>query len=319
VQSKPRVLFVDDEERVVNLLRMMFRASYEVHTATSGAQALEIAAAQPIDVIVSDQRMPGMTGIELLAEMRKRSPATMRILLTGYSDLTAIVGSVNDGEVFRFINKPWDNEEIKRIVAEAAEAALATAAVAAVPPQPGAQMQAQAGDASAMPGVLLIDDDPRDRQAIAASIGNQLTVHSADDISTALRVLEKQDIGVIVSEAHVGGQDVGELLRILKRHHPAVTTVMLTTAADADHIIKLINGAQIFRFGTKPIRASSLRLAVVAAMREHKRLCANPLLMRRHRVEEMPGEPGNASLVSGVLSSLTRMRARFGRMIGLAH
>src|SRR6218665_3121556 len=112
MQTKSRLLFVDDEERIVNLLRMMFRADYEVHTATSGAAALEIIAAHPIDVIVSDQRMPGMLGIELLNEVRLRSPATMRILLTGYSDLSAIVGSVNDGEVFRFINKPWDKAEI---------------------------------------------------------------------------------------------------------------------------------------------------------------------------------------------------------------
>ena len=100
-----RVLFVDDEERIVSLLRTIFRQSYEVHTATSGAQALEIIASTHIHVIVSDQRMPGMLGIDLLSRVRQLSPNTMRVLLTGYSDLAAIVGSVNDGEVHR-PNKP---------------------------------------------------------------------------------------------------------------------------------------------------------------------------------------------------------------------
>lgn len=111
---KAKILFVDDEERVVNLLKMMFRSTHEVFTATSGKAALEIIETHSIQVIVSDQRMPGMLGTELLSTVRKVSPNTMRILLTGYSDLAAIVGSVNDGEIFRFVNKPWNNEEIGR-------------------------------------------------------------------------------------------------------------------------------------------------------------------------------------------------------------
>jgi DNA-binding NtrC family response regulator len=123
---KPTVLFVDDEERIVNLLRMVFRSDYEVLTACSGQQALDLLDRHRVAVLVSDQRMPGMLGVQLLSEARKRSPATMRILLTGYSDLAAIVGSVNEGEVFRFVNKPWNHDEIKAIVREAADASLAT-------------------------------------------------------------------------------------------------------------------------------------------------------------------------------------------------
>ena len=106
MDTRPSILFVDDEERVVNQLRMIFRQNYEVHTATSGAEGLAILQRTPVDVVVSDQRMPGMTGIEFLAQVRNQRPAAMRLLLTGYSDLAAIVGSVNEGEVFRFINKP---------------------------------------------------------------------------------------------------------------------------------------------------------------------------------------------------------------------
>lgn len=311
--TKAKLLFVDDEERVVNLLRTIFRSDYDVYTATSGAQALDIVAAQRIDVIVSDQRMPQMLGIELLSEVRKRSPGTMRILLTGYSDLAAIVGSVNDGEVYRFINKPWDHDEIKRIMAEAVEAARATrdVAVQAAQAAPAAARPAAPGD---KPELLLLDDSPADRQAMAQLFADDYRVFSASSIQEALKILEQRDIGVIVAEATVGGSDTGQLLRVLKQHYPAITTVMLTSSADADLVIKLINQAQIFRFATKPIRAGAFQLAVSAAMKEHLRFRANPILVKRHRVADV-SEPENSSFVASVVKSLSGLRARFAQLM----
>lgn len=81
--AKARVLFVDDEPRVLTTMRMLFRAHYEVFFAEGGAQALELLRKQPVDVVVSDQRMPGMSGIELLRAARELNPNAMRILLTG--------------------------------------------------------------------------------------------------------------------------------------------------------------------------------------------------------------------------------------------
>jgi DNA-binding NtrC family response regulator len=305
MSGKSKLLFVDDEERIVNLMRTMFRNEYEVHTATSGVQALGIIAKHNIDVIVSDQRMPEMLGTELLSLVRKRSPATMRILLTGYSDLTAIIGSVNEGEIFRFINKPWDNAEIKATIAQAAEASLVTASVVSLE----TTTHSEFGDC---PGLLLLDDSLGDTHAMEKVIGPDYTVHCAANIPDALKVLEQHDIGVIVSEARVGGRDAGELLRILKQHYPAITTVMLTNSNDADLVIKLINGAQIYRFATKPIRTSVFQLAVAAAMKEHRRFRANPTLVQRHRVASV-GRPEDLSLVASVVQSLGKWRSRLTR------
>ena len=113
-----RILFVDDEERILNALRALFRNEYHVFTADNGAAALELVKRYAIQVVVSDQRMPGMTGVELLRQVRKAAPQTVRLLLTGYSDLAALVGSINEGEVFRFVKKPWDNDEIRAMVAK---------------------------------------------------------------------------------------------------------------------------------------------------------------------------------------------------------
>ncbi len=314
MEKKAEILFVDDEERIVSLLRMMFRGKYKVHTATSGQQALECIARNKIDVIVSDQRMPEMQGIELLSEVRRRSPATMRILLTGYSDLAAITGSVNDGEVFRFINKPWDQDDIKRIIDEAAQAAQASEAASTLAARQDETVLDLSGEHSS---VLVIDDNASDRQAMARVLGDLFMVYTAPDIPTALKLLEERDIGVIVSEARVKGRDVGELLSILKRHYPLLTTVMLTNSVDSDLIIRLINRAQIFRFAPKPVRVASFRLAVAAAMREHKRFQMHPDLMQRHRVAASP-EVEDAALVSRIASGLSRMRARFARLLGAA-
>jgi len=116
-----RVLCVDDEPSILRSLQWLLKKQFDVQVAASGHEALEMVRNNAFDVIVSDQRMPGMMGSEFLREVRKISPRSMRILLTGYSDLQAILRSVNDGEVFRFVNKPWSTKDLPKIIADAAE------------------------------------------------------------------------------------------------------------------------------------------------------------------------------------------------------
>lgn len=125
--AKPRLLFVDDEKRVLNSMRAMFRRDYELYLTTRGDEALKIISERPIDVLVADQRMPLMSGVEVLTAAKKCSPGTVRILLTGYSDLDAIEGAMNDGEVFRFLNKPCAATELRGTIDEAARIARDTA------------------------------------------------------------------------------------------------------------------------------------------------------------------------------------------------
>ncbi|MBV4509824.1 response regulator [Pseudomonas sp. SWRI22] len=120
--TKSAVLLVDDEESILNSLRRLLRGQpYEVVLATSGAQALEIMATRPIDLVMSDARMPGMDGATLLAEVHRRYPATSRILLTGYADLTTIIKAINDGQIHRYISKPWNDEELQLVLQQTLE------------------------------------------------------------------------------------------------------------------------------------------------------------------------------------------------------
>ncbi|MCB0356980.1 MAG: hybrid sensor histidine kinase/response regulator, partial [Bdellovibrionales bacterium] len=119
---KYEILLVDDEIDNVDALERLFRKSYTVHKATSGKQALEILRQNPhIALILSDQRMPEMTGVELLKKSIKTHPDTLRILLTGYTDIESIVSSINKGEVYRYLNKPWDPVDLKNTIDKAIE------------------------------------------------------------------------------------------------------------------------------------------------------------------------------------------------------
>jgi len=120
---RPALLFVDDERRVLTSMRAMFRREYEVLLANSGDEAIDILADRNVHVVVSDQRMPEMTGVELLATVKDEYPGSMRILLTGYADLDAVEASINESEVFRYLMKPCPTDELKDAVRLAVQAA----------------------------------------------------------------------------------------------------------------------------------------------------------------------------------------------------
>jgi response regulator RpfG family c-di-GMP phosphodiesterase len=114
--SKITVLYVDDEENNLVSFKATFRFKYKVLTAISGAVAIEIVKKNPVDIIVTDQRMPEMTGVQFLEEMIKIDPNPMRILLTGYTDMAAVIDAVNKGKIFHYLNKPWSEEELSETI-----------------------------------------------------------------------------------------------------------------------------------------------------------------------------------------------------------
>lgn len=116
------ILCIDDEESILKTLnRLLRREGYKIYTATSGEEGLEILGKEKIDLILCDQRMPTMNGFEVLRIARKEYPETMRIMLSGYSDFDNLVKTINEGEIFRFLSKPWDMEELKNVIRSALE------------------------------------------------------------------------------------------------------------------------------------------------------------------------------------------------------
>ncbi len=116
------ILLVDDEPNVLSsLTRALFDEPYQVTCAQSGEEALELVATTPFKLVVSDERMNGMQGSELLAILKDRYPHTLRILLTGHATLEAAMKAVNQGEIYRFFTKPWNDTELKFAIRSAIE------------------------------------------------------------------------------------------------------------------------------------------------------------------------------------------------------
>jgi serine/threonine-protein kinase len=296
--GKARILFVDDEERIVNALRSIFRSGYHVFTATNGAEALEFVRKFQPHVVVSDQRMPQMTGVELLRRVKGLAPNTVRMLLTGYSDLAAIVGSINEGEVYRFISKPWDNQEIQKIVAEAATIAFDLAATAASPPIVPERMDA---------GILVIESGDETLRGITRLVGGACPIYHARSLDEGLNQLETHEIAVIVADIASRGGEIVAAFKALKRERPEILAIVLTEASDSELVIELINQAQIFRFINKPVNPELLRQHTQAALIRYQSFKQNPHLTRQYQVPTA----NLAGVSQGILARVKALKSWF--------
>jgi serine/threonine-protein kinase len=272
---KARILFVDDEERILNALRSIFRRDYHVFTAANGAEALAFVTKFKPQVVVSDQRMREMTGIELLRQVREVSPNTVRMLLTGYSDLAAIVGSINDGEVFRYISKPWDNDDIQRTVADAVAVALELGDMRAAPGIVPDPMRA---------GILVVDDGREAHQATQELFGTFCPVVLARSLDDAFNVLQRQEIALILATVDKGDDEIATALKLLKQVHPEILAIAVVKASDSELVIQLINEAQVFRLLNQPLDRALLKQHVQAALTRYQAYKQTPLLLNQHRV-----------------------------------
>jgi serine/threonine-protein kinase len=254
----------------------VFSTHYHVFSTTDGHKAIEFIGRHHMHVIISDQRMPGMTGVELLRQSREISPRSVRILLTGYSDLAAIVGSINDGEVYRFISKPWDNQALQTTVAEAVTIGLELADTKEAALTLPERMTA---------GVLVVDEDEEIFRVTRELLGTLCPVVHAADVDVALHVLRQQEIAVVLADVGTGGAQLAVMLKILKQEHPQVLTIVATREADAAQAIELINQAQVFRLLGKPMKVGLLKRNVHAALQRYLIYQQEPRLARVHKVD----------------------------------
>lgn len=116
-----KIMIVDDEPANLRLLERLFRQDYKVVTAGSGEEALELLAEHDMTLLITDQRMPNMSGLELLKQTAELRPHMVRMILTGYTDVGTLVEALNSGLVYQYLTKPWSNEELRLTVTRALE------------------------------------------------------------------------------------------------------------------------------------------------------------------------------------------------------
>jgi response regulator RpfG family c-di-GMP phosphodiesterase len=119
--NKHPILLVDDEPEVLFSLRGLLRQEFELFTAETGEEALELLRRHPVHVIMTDQRMPKMTGVELLRRAQGECPEAVRMIFTGYADIKAVIDAVNHGQIHRYLTKPWDPDELVTLLHQACE------------------------------------------------------------------------------------------------------------------------------------------------------------------------------------------------------
>ncbi|MBW8077742.1 MAG: protein kinase [Gallionella sp.] len=299
--KKARLLIVDDDERILAALKSLFRQRYHVFVTTDGNKALEFLRKYQMHVIISDQRMPIMLGVELLRQSREISPRSVRILLTGYSDLASIVGSINDGEVYRFINKPWDNEALQTLVAEAVTIALELADTPATVVGLPEKMT---------PGVLVIDGDEDIFRATRELISGLCPVFYAADSQSALHLLQQHEIAVILADVETGQAKLISLLKLLKQENPQILTIIVTKAADSELVIELINQAQVFRILSKPLSVGLLKSQIQAALQRYLTYKQTPKLTKMLRVDP-PTLTHGSGVGARILDTLKTLRGRW--------
>ncbi len=308
VAGKSVVMFVDDEERILRSLKMMFRSDYAIKTATSGQAALEIVKHEKVHVVVSDQRMPSMQGVELLREVKNLSPNTMRLLLTGYSDLQAVIDSINEGEIFRYISKPWNTDDIRGTVAKAVEIAHSLDQIEI----PAVQTEEESAER-----ILVVDKDPDVAAMIKEIVEEEFeqlhAVEWASDLNSIFEILEKTEVAVILSEIHLAEHDITPLLKTLKRYNPHVITMVLTSFRDTGALVNLINQGQVHRFLPKPIRRGLVAKSLRDALVRYRNLKATPALIQRHQVEEAPASAGGeeSPVSKRIVGFMKRLRRNF--------
>ncbi|HEX6703368.1 MAG TPA: response regulator [Albitalea sp.] len=305
--TKPSLLFVDDERAILTALRVVFRGAYDVTVTTDGFEAIALMKTRTFHVIVCDQRMPAITGVEVLRQARELSPDSVRILLTGYSDTDAILGAINDVEVHRFLQKPWDNAKLKQVVDDAIRlarnfvdaAAPADDAPAASPDDAERdlvervypevlQFPRRSRKPAAKETVLVIDPGRSLFDQTRTEMAGKVHIEHAASLDDVFRFLAGQPVGIIVCAFDVQSEADRTFLQILKREHPFILVIAACDSADTQRLIELINHTKIFRYLRRPVSVKMLSHYVMSAVKLINDTRENRQLLLMQRPEDMP-------------------------------
>lgn len=299
---RTQVLLLHSEQSTLDHLSAGFNDSFTVHCATSGSEALNTLVDTPINVIVTAQDLPGMSGLEALREARKRSPETIGILLAGDADegLEALVG---DKEVFQVVRGDVSGDSISRLVENATQQmrlmALASSAndAAADVDEPSAEhivmetsengstiisdgtgrlpaLDAANSSASSAAGthsvdLLVLTKDSEFLASIKESSRGTHGVHYASTLAQADALIREHKIGVAVVDAAMVGEKIEQLTAHLRKGSPRIVSIVAGRRDDGEMMMDLINRSKVYRFLLKPVSPGRARLAIEASVRHH--------------------------------------------------
>lgn len=298
---KTQVLLLHSQQSTLDALSAGFGDRYSVHVATSGAEALNTLGATPIHVIVSAQDLPGMSGLEALREARKRSPDTIGILLAGNDRDDGLEALVGDKEVFQIVRGAISPEGLRNLI-DTATKRIRLLAISESANDQAANVDEPAGEhivmetgehgrpiisASAIPvlqpqnppvspnaggrevDVLVLTKDEEFLETIKESSRGLHNVHYASSVGQAETLVRQHKIGVLVTDAAIGGSGIESITERLRDAVPRLVAIVAGRRDDGELLMDLINRGQVYRFLLKPVSPGRARLAVEASVKHH--------------------------------------------------
>jgi TonB family protein len=300
-EFKTQVLLLHSEQSTLDDLRSGFTDHYTVHCATSGSEALNTLVETPINILISAQELPGMSGLEALREAKKRSPDTLGILLAG-SKTTDIEALVGDEEVFQVVSGTVTGDGLLTLVDNAArQMRLTTLGVSAndvaanvdesaehivmetsengstiisdgtgkMPNLDPKKVSAAANVGSRAVDVLVMTKDQEFLETIKDSSRGTHKVHYANTLGQANDAISKNKIGVAVVDAAMAGEKIEHLTVHLRKGSPRLVCIVAGRRDDGDMLMGLINRGKVYRFLLKPVSPGRARLAVESSAKHH--------------------------------------------------
>ncbi|HEX5364539.1 MAG TPA: response regulator [Gallionella sp.] len=304
-----RILIVDDEQNVLNALRRELQGEYAVETFASPEEALAHSLHAQFDLVIADYQMPGMNGIQFLRQFGKLQPDAARLVLSGGTDFAALIGSVNETHIYRFIAKPWDKTELAVTLAQALAhraTLLENRRLAELCRKERQWRRAQ--DPDKLYQVLVVDDEPN----VLSAVKRDLTVHERfDDLHAAMRhtdnpgaPVEHHDFrfnvhtassplqaleqarqvsfDVVIADYLMPEMDGLRFLEAFRQLQPDTARILFSGHADREVLVKAINGSEIYGYIEKPWREYVLKNTVSQAVAYR-----NLLRESRHLAEQM--------------------------------
>ncbi len=231
------MLIVDDERDIVDQLYDYFRRDFTVHKAYDPKEAVNIFNENEIHLVITDQRMPGMQGTELLALFKEKKPEMVRILMTGYTNLDVAIEAINNGSIYRYLEKPLNFDELAGIIKEGLEVY----------------------EEDQKKYSLLIIDDERDiADQLYDYFRRNFTVYKAYSAEEAINIFNENEIHLVMTDQRMPGMQGTELLAVFKEKKPEVVRILMTGYTNLDVAIEAINNGSIHRYLKKPLDFNEL-------------------------------------------------------------
>lgn len=303
-----RILLVDDEQNVLNALRRELEETYEVEAYSSPAEALQRCQETRFDLVVADYQMPDMDGIQFLKQFGKLQPEATRLILSGHADASVLANAINETHIYRFINKPWGQEELANTLTQA----LAYRKVLLENRRLTELFRAKRNQEHNVPQperryqILVVDDEPNVLSAVARDLTSRSTfqdlhmvlLHEADpefpldhsdfrfDVYTttspvqALEYAKHVACDVVIADYLMPEMNGVEFLEALREKQPDAARIILSGHADKQTLTEAINHLEIFSFISKPWREYELKSAVTQAISYKNLLLDNRKLAR---------------------------------------